>query len=172
MLNILHNQSNNLQWTVFQPRSAERISSSMYATRKILKRKIWQKISPKGKKLSNKKMLTFLTIFTNHFLHYFARINDALRLPTLNHSHKKQAQVVATLDPENRPRPPRPGYAGSFSFPPCKSLSQVAYHVPRPRSSTLTIRELCDYALNYHRHWNKVTIQNLCNSITQCLVHS
>jgi hypothetical protein len=62
------------------------------------------------------------------------------------HSHKKR---VRWYRPSTRKRRPRPGNAGSFSLPPCKNLSQVARHVPRPRSSTLSTRELCDYGQEY-----------------------
>ena len=57
---------------------------------------------------------------------------------TQNHSHKKRGRWRRSLTQECRPHPQN---TGSFSSPPCKNLSQVAYHVPRPRSSIPSTRE-------------------------------
>ena len=66
--------------------------------------------------------------------------NDQLELHTgWYHSHIKRVR---------RHRPLR--VRGFILDPKCKNLSQVAYHVPRPRTSTPSTQKLCDWLSYYY----------------------
>jgi len=71
-----------------------------------------------------------------------AHVDQGCTEGVLQHSHRIRGRGYRFSTRKHRSRPEN---SESFSFPPCKNLSQRPYLVPRPRPSTPSTPNLCDY---------------------------